>query len=234
MAIDGFKKALVNPQTRAVVCVLDATRLERSLYLLLQLCEVAKKVHCPVVAVVNVMDEVIGKGVNVDLKGLQKEMGCYVLGTSAKKGEGLSELKKLLSEFPARALSNVLEKDLINLEDLNSKDQILSLKIKANELSKKYGPKEDVLLLSQHRIDNFFLSTWGGPVVFTLLMLFLFQAIFSWAAPFMDAIDGTIAATGDWVASHVSNVTLSDFLKDAIFAGLGSFLVFAPQIFILF
>lgn len=234
VAIDGFKKALIDKKTKAIVCVLDATRLERSLYLLLQLSEVAKRAQCPLVAVVNVMDEVIGKGVQVDLKGLETEMGCYVIGTSAKKGHGLKELKELLSTFPARASSPLLEGDVINVENLNSKDQILNLKVKANQLSKKYGPKDDVLLLSQHRLDNFFLSTWGGPVVFTILMLFLFQAIFSWAAPFMDAIDGTIASTGDWIAGYIQNQTASDFVKDAIFAGLGSFLVFAPQIFILF
>jgi len=234
VAIDGFKKALLNKTTKAVVCVLDATRLERSLYLLLQLVQVANKAKCPIVAVVNVMDEIVGKGVKVDLVGLETALGCKVIGTSAKKSQGLKELKELLNNFPARTQLALPSESELDLESYNVKEQIITLKSQAHDLTVKYGPKDDVLLVSQHKIDNFFLSTWGGPVVFGILMLFLFQAIFSWAAPFMDGIDGIITASGDWVASHISNQIASDFVKDAVFAGLGSFLVFAPQIFILF
>ncbi|MEZ4814752.1 MAG: ferrous iron transporter B [Bdellovibrionota bacterium] len=234
VAIDGFKTALLSPKTKAAICVLDATRLERSLYLLLQLIEVAKKANCPVVAVVNVMDELIGKGVEINLKGLEEELGCTVIGTSAKKGAGLKELKELLKKFPTRNQKDIHSAEELNLETLNTKDKIIDFKTRANKLSREFGPKSGVLLLSQHRIDNFFLSTWGGPIVFVLLMLFLFQAIFSWAAPFMDGIDGIISSSGDWLASQVTNPIAADFIRDAMFAGLGSFLVFAPQIFILF
>ncbi len=234
VAIDGFKSAVLNPKTRAVICVLDATRLERSLYLLLQLVDVAKKTHCPLIAAVNVIDEIVGGQIKMDLNGLSNALGCTVVGVSAKKGSGLSQLKKIYKNLPSRNLENIPSEEAINLEQFNSTDEIIRLKSLAHELSKKYGPTNDVLLLSQHRLDNFFLSTWGGPLVFTALMLFLFQSIFSWAAPFMDGIDNLISTTGNFVASNIHSEILADFMKDAVFAGLGSFLVFAPQIFVLF
>lgn len=234
VAIDGFKSAVLNPKTRAVICVLDATRLERSLYLLLQLVDVAKKTHCPLIAAVNVIDEIVGGQIKMDLNGLSNALGCTVVGVSAKKGSGLSQLKEIYKNLPSRNLENIPSEEAINLEQFNSTDEIIRLKSLAHELSKKYGPTNDVLLLSQHRLDNFFLSTWGGPLVFTALMLFLFQSIFSWAAPFMDGIDNLISTSGNFVASNIHSEILADFMKDAVFAGLGSFLVFAPQIFVLF
>ncbi len=234
VAITGFKNALLNTDTRAIICVLDATRLERSLYLLLQILNAANKANCPLVAAVNVIDEVVGGEVSMDLAGLQKTLGCHVVGISAKKGQGLKELKEVCKKFPSRINTRLPREEELQLGKLNSKDEILTLKAKAHDLSKKFGPQNDLLLLSQHRLDNFFLSTWAGPIVFTLLMLFLFQSIFSWAAPMMDGIDGIISSTGEWLANHISNPIAADFVKDAIFAGLGSFLVFAPQILVLF
>lgn len=234
VAINGFKAAMLNPNTRAIICVLDATRLERSLYLLLQLLNAANKAKCPLIAAVNVIDEVVGGEISMDLAGLSRTLGCQVVGISAKKGNGLKELKDACKTYPTRTNVVIPSEEELNLGKFNSKEEILALKAQAHQLSRDFGPKNDILLLSQHRLDNFFLSTWGGPVVFGLLMLFLFQSIFSWAAPFMDGIDGIISSSGEWVANHISNPIASDFVKDAIFAGLGSFLVFAPQILILF
>jgi ferrous iron transport protein B len=176
----------------------------------------------------------VGGQIKMDLNGLSNALGCTVVGVSAKKGSGLSQLKEIYKNLPSRNLENIPSEEAINLEQFNSTDEIIRLKSLAHELSKKYGPTNDVLLLSQHRLDNFFLSTWGGPLVFTALMLFLFQSIFSWAAPFMDGIDNLISTSGNFVASNIHSEILADFMKDAVFAGLGSFLVFAPQIFVLF
>jgi len=89
VAIEKLDAALADPNTRAIVCVLDATRLERSLYLLLELLPRARAAHVPVIAAVNVLDEVVGAGARVDVAGLTAEVGCPFIGVSAKTGEGL-------------------------------------------------------------------------------------------------------------------------------------------------
>src|SRR5690606_17195195 len=72
-----------------------------------------------------------------------------------------------------------------------------------------------------------------GLVFFTLLMLTVFQAIYTWAAPFMDFIDGSFTTLGDWVGSHMNEGVLQSLIVDGVIAGVGSVLVFLPQILIL-
>ena len=230
VAVEGFRLALQNSATKAILCVLDATRLERSFYLLLQLIPEAKKVGCPVVVAVNVMDEIVAHGTAVDIEGLSAALGCEIVGISAKKGTGLNSLKEIFRKLPQRSS----HPELLEFSSLNSPSQILSLKMKARELTQSFGPKAEVLLKSQNRLDHFFLSSWLGLVLFAFLMLILFQAIFSWAAPFMDFTENVVAGAGNWVAAHLPQGVFADFSKDAVFAGVGSFLVFVPQIFFLF
>src|SRR5262249_38087011 len=103
VAIEKLDAALGDPGTRAIVCVLDATRLERSLYLLLELLPRARAAHVPVIAAVNVLDEVVGAGAQVDVAGLTAAVGCPFIGVSAKTGEGLEALRAALARPDARA-----------------------------------------------------------------------------------------------------------------------------------
>lgn len=230
VAVAGFLKAVHDPRTRAVLCVLDATRLERSLYLLLQLLPVARAARCPVVAVVNVLDEIVSCGACVDVPSLARELGVPVLGVSAKKGTGLAELRRLLSEVPAREAADARAPSV----SAPLVAPVAAIKDEAKRLAKAFGPRADVLLKSQNRIDAFLLSGFFGPLVFATLMIFLFQAIFTWSSPFMDAIEGALGWLGDRAALAAGPGIFADFLRDAVFGGMGSFLVFVPQIFVLF
>jgi len=103
----------------------------------------------------------------------------------------------------------------------------------AKEISDQFGIKTDVLFLKQTKLDNFFLSPVLGLLTFGLIMLVLFQSIFTWSVTFMDLIEHLISTSGDFVTSFMSDGLLKDFTAGAIFAGVGSFLVFVPQIFFL-
>ncbi len=228
VAVDGFFEALNNPRTKAVLCVLDATRFERSLYLLLQLLPLAKKANCPVVAVINIVDEIINVGSSVDSVGLQKELGCHVLAVSAKKGQGIEKLRSIVDSIGPRTSSAE------RVEKVAVENDIIVLKDQAKKLNRQYGPKTDVLLKVQNRIDNFILSSWFGAVIFAVLMLLIFQSIFTWSAPLMDFFEGTVSSLGDFVSSNLPESWFRDFVREAIFGGVGSFVVFVPQIFVLF
>jgi ferrous iron transport protein B len=84
------------------------------------------------------------------------------------------------------------------------------------------------------RIDRMALHRIGGPVLFILLMTVVFQAVFSWAAPLMDGIEAAIAAAGHAVGTRLPAGELRSLVVDGIFGGVGSVLVFLPQIAILF
>src|SRR5262249_1627315 len=101
-------------------------------------------------------------------------------------------------------------------------------------LTRAYGPRDDVLLRSQERLDRVFLSTSLGLPVFLVVMAILFQAIFTWAAPLMALVRDGVAATGGFVGGRPPAGFVPGFRRDGVFAGIGAFLTFVPQIFILF
>ncbi|MCP4232412.1 MAG: ferrous iron transporter B, partial [Aestuariibacter sp.] len=85
----------------------------------------------------------------------------------------------------------------------------------------------------QNRIDSFMLNNWTGGLIFIAVMFVLFQSIFTLAAPLMDGVEGFIEQAASGVASLTQTGIFHDFVNDALFGGVGSFLVFVPQIMVL-
>lgn len=73
-----------------------------------------------------------------------------------------------------------------------------------------------------------------GPIIFASILMLMFQAIFSWATPFMDFIDLVFIETGNWVANALPAGMLNDLLVEGVIAGLGGVVIFLPQIVFLF
>lgn len=73
-----------------------------------------------------------------------------------------------------------------------------------------------------------------GPGIFAGVLLVMFQAIFTWATPFMDFIDLLFIETGNWVANTLPPGMLNDLLVEGVIAGLGGVVIFLPQILFLF
>ena len=225
VAIERLDKALSEAGTKAIICVLDATRLERSLYLLLELLPRARAVHVPVIAAVNIIDELVGPSARLDVAGLSSSLGCHFIGVSAKTGQGLDELRSTLDHLEREA---PWDERCVEPGSIEDKKRI------TKRLTRAYGPRDDVLLRSQERLDRVFLSTGFGLPVFLAVMAVLFQAIFTWAAPLMALVKDGVAAAGTFVGGLLPPGLAHDFVRDAVFAGVGAFLTFVPQIFILF
>jgi ferrous iron transport protein B len=75
---------------------------------------------------------------------------------------------------------------------------------------------------------------WPATVLFFAIMALVFQAVFSWATPLMEGIDALAVAMSGWIATHLPDGAMSSFITDGVIAGVGSVLVFLPQILILF
>ena len=75
---------------------------------------------------------------------------------------------------------------------------------------------------------------WPATLLFFAVLLLVFQAVFTWATPMMDAIDGASSGLGRWIVTQMGNNALSSFLADGVIAGVGSVIIFLPQILILF
>lgn len=73
-----------------------------------------------------------------------------------------------------------------------------------------------------------------GLVLFFLIMATVFQAVFSWAGPIMDVIDDSTVVAGEWLGAALPEGALQSLLVDGVIAGVGSVIIFLPQILILF
>jgi ferrous iron transport protein B len=75
---------------------------------------------------------------------------------------------------------------------------------------------------------------WPATMLFFAVLALVFQAVFSWATPLMEGIDAGATMLGDWVSSTLPHGAVSSFITDGVIAGVGSVIVFLPQILILF
>ena len=225
IAIRAFRKSLTEAKLNYVICILDATRLEKGLYFALQVIRECQKNNKPVLIAANMIDVLKKHDMHLDTAGLAHTLGIPVLALSAKTGEGIEALHAELKRGKVMLDGNSLPR----FRDTGD----LDLRNLAHELAMLYGPKGDLLISSQARLDGFFLHTWLGGVAFFLIMYLLFQSIFTWAAPAMDAVQQVLGLIAGMVLPYLGSGFIHDFVKDALFGGIGAFLVFVPQIFVL-
>jgi ferrous iron transport protein B len=226
IAVSRFREVLLDKNLSGVVCLLDATRLEHSLVLAMQVQKLACEAGKTALFAVNMMDEIAKNKVSIDLEAISRELSAPVVGISAKTGLGLENFNAAIAKL-------VAEKESarpVFSEKINSP---VSMRAFARDLATRFGPQTDILLKNQNRIDGVLLNGLLGGLVFFAIMLFLFQSIFTWATPVMDLVENSIAAIRDVVVAYIPEGVFADFVSDAIFGGVGSFLVFVPQIFIL-
>ena len=224
VAVEAFTSALDDNLLDAVVCVVDSTRLEKGLIFALQVLETCHRHDIPVLIAANMVDVLDQHGMHFDGNGLSEALKVAVLPLSAKTGAGLEQLSESLSH--ANVPPEKFQSDIIASDDSVNH-------LHAQELAEKYGPKGDLLINTQTRLDSFFLHSWLGGLSFLVIMYLLFQSIFTWAAPAMDAVEVSIGWLASIILPLIPAGIASDFTSDALFGGIGAFLVFVPQIFVL-
>lgn len=225
------------PDLTAVV--VDATRLRRGL----RLAAAVKRLQVPMVLVVNMMDRVRAQGRELDLSLLEQVMGVPVVEATGITPHGADALRLLLdkpalwsaqastTEASPMSLPEVLANHDLNLEtqeaaqdDAQAQVWLLAAGMDQPMPSHALSQQLDAVLLH---------PVWGS---FTLLVLlfFVFQAVFSWAAWPMDLIKAGTEVVGQWVEQILPDSLLRSLLVDGVVAGAGGVLVFLPQILILF
>ena len=226
VASEYFALGLEDPEVSQVICLVDITRLEKSLYFTLQVIRECERHGKRVIVLANMMDVLDRHGIEVDLEGLSREIHAPVLPVSARTGKGLDRA----IEVVRKNLENGARQD-IDPAVADTPDELL--RGTAHQLAARFGPRGDLLIRTQARLDSFFLHSALGGAAFFAIMFLLFQSIFTWAAPAMDAVEAGLGAMADVVVPLIGNQVARDFTSDAIFSGIGAFLVFVPQIFVL-
>jgi len=209
----------------AVVAVADATNLRLVLRLILEL----KAVGRPMVLALNMYDIAQRQGLRIDLEGLQRELGCPIVTTVATRKRGIAELTAKVDELIA---SGALSTE--NVWHEPSATEIRGAHREAQRILKAYVRPPEHPDTVTGRVDAVLLHPAAGLAILFALLFLMFQAVFTWAAPLMDGIDASFAWLGAFVGQVLPDGLIKDFIADGVIAGVGSVLVFLPQILILF
>jgi ferrous iron transport protein B len=203
----------------AIVVVADACSLERSLLLVGQVLRREK----PTCLVLSMYDELKARGGELDLPRLEDALGVPVVPVVGHRGVGLEALRSLL-EAPERWSRPTLAPPEAPEERAAWAASIL------DHVQVKRPRAHDLT----ERIDRVVLSPVVGPLLFAAVMITFFQLIFAWASPAMDAIDALVGAAASGVHQNLPAGLITDFLADGLIAGVGSVVIFVPQITLLF
>jgi ferrous iron transport protein B len=204
----------------AVLLVLDSTNLGRHLVLAAPMLALEK----PILVVLNMADELRARGGDVDVEALAERLGAPVVLVSAARGEGLAGIQQFL-ESTFRAPSPVL------LPVLQSPPACRQW---AGQVAAESAYRPPVAPVWTQRLDGLFLHSWLGPLLFAAVVVAVFQTIFYAAIPFMDAVDWLVRASGDALRAWMPDSEVRDLLLEGVWGGVGSVLVFLPQILLLF
>ena len=226
--ITGEQKGLRKPD--AIVAVVDATNLERNLYLVTQIFEFG----IPVVVALTMIDVFEKQKHEIDIEKLERLLNVPVIPVNAKSSRGKDELAK-------RVIEVIEQKPRIPIElngRLEGEPQHVKIFARYNFISNvvqesvKHNDKEDHRF--SEKIDRVLTHKFFGLVILVGVLLLVFQAIFSWASLPMDLLDKGFGSLGDSVRTAMPAGILNDLVVDGVIAGVGGVLVFLPQILLLF
>jgi len=204
----------------AILLVLDSTNLGRNLVMAAPMLALEK----PILVVLNMADELRNRGGEVDPEALSDRLGAPVVLVSASKGEGLEGVHQFLeSTFRAPAP--------VKLPVLQSPP---SCRQWAGQVAAESAYRPPVAPVWTRRLDGVFLHAWLGPLVFMAVVVAVFQTIFSAAIPLMDGVEWLVTASGDWLGGVLPDSAFRNLLLEGVWGGVGSVLVFLPQILLLF
>jgi ferrous iron transport protein B len=230
LAADALQGKLEHTAPDAALVVVDATNLERNLFLVSQLLDL----DCPVIVALNMMDMARRDGIRIDVAKLRAELGCVVIPISARNGTGLDELKSELARLVGGAMPESVAHSKpdcgsctgCTFQARYEWTEQISTKVMDAELARRSAWTE--------KIDDIVTHPSVGVAVFLTVMLAVFALIF-WAAKIpMDLIDHLFATVGTRIGALLPAGDLQSLIVDGVIAGVGGILVFLPQICILF
>ena len=231
IAANALQGKLDYPAPSAVLIVVDATNLERNLFLVSQVLELKK---IPVIVALNMMDMARRDGIRIDVPKLRAELGCMVVPVSARQGEGLDELKQELNRLAAGAMPESLDHADpacggcagCTFQARYEWTEQISTKVMDASAPQRSAWTD--------KLDDVLTHPVFGVVTFLGVMLLVFALIF-WAAKIpMDLIDRLFSGLGGWVATQIPEGDLQSLLVNGVIGGVGGILDFLPQICILF
>jgi len=225
-----------NENPDVIINIVDATCLERSLFLTTQLLES----NCKVIVALNMADKLEEKGLSIDEKKMEEMLGTKVIKISALKETGLEELIKEIDKPIKRKENKVIPEYLSKDYDIEKYEEIVNQKysfisrVVETCIKKKKRPEA-----ISDRLDKIFLNRWLAFPIFIIIMFLIYYLSVGIVGNFtVDLVGDAVGSFGEWVGSLMENIGLSEWLNslvvDGIISGVGAVLGFVPQLIILF
>jgi len=210
-----------------VLCVADSTNLRLTIRLALEL----KRTGRPLLLVLNMFDIATRRGVSVDVAQLSEALGIPVVTSIAVRKGGTADLLRRTDEIAAQAASSPVQQNLwqpLTVAELRATqreaDRIIAATIGLPSRPDTWTA----------RIDAVVLHPVAGLAILALILFVMFQAVFAWAQPLMELLSDAFTALGQLVHDTLPAGLLQSFLQNGVISGVGSVIVFLPQIIIIF
>ena len=210
------------PKPDAVLLVLDALHMTRQLMLAAPVLAVG----LPTLVLLNMSDLMESRGGHIDTLELARELGAPVAQISAVHGTGLDAVPLFLNQQTDRKAAKPLALPVLG--------NAASTHSWAAQVSKRTGYQAPLSVESTHKIDNVLLHRIWGPLLFLIVVVGVFEVVFSIGQPMSDYFGDILARMGEFVRPLLPAGWLQSLLLDGAWKGICSVLVFLPQILLLF
>ncbi|MBI1791054.1 MAG: ferrous iron transporter B [Acidobacteria bacterium] len=208
------------PRPDAILLILDSTNLARHLLLAAPILALG----LPTLILLNMADELSRRGGSVDPAALSGQLGAPTVLISAARGDGIASVLQFLGA-PAR------KPPVVELPVLNDIPHCRRWAGQMGDHARYQAPAPPVWT---RRLDAIFLHPVAGPAVFLVVVVALFQSIFTAAVPLMEGVRALVAHSGSAVAQLLPDSPLRSLLIEGVWGGVGAVVVFLPQILLLF
>ncbi|GGD50821.1 ferrous iron transporter B [Croceicoccus pelagius] len=205
----------------ALIVVVDANNLEQHLVFAQEVIALGM----PTVVALNMLDLAARDGLVLDPKALEESLGVPVIETVAVRRKGLTELTAEVAKVTEQGAHE---------PTLPTHVDMVERRVSARAMAKGAIISETKQRRLHRGLDKVLLNPWVGPVILFALLFIVFQAVFAWATPFADALEAVVGLVSDAVVANFPAGLLRDAVTEGLLAGVGSVVVFLPQIIILF
>ena len=210
------------PKPDAVLLVLDSLHLTRQLMLAMPVLAVG----LPTLVLLNMSDLMESRGGHIDVLKLARELDAPVAQISAVNGTGIDAVPRFLNQQNGQAKANRVELPVIG--------NAASTHKWAAQVSRRTGYQAPLSAANTHKIDNILLHRIWGPLLFLLVVVGVFEVVFSVGQPLSNGFGDLLARAADLVRPLLPVGWLQSLLLDGVWKGICSVLVFLPQILLLF
>jgi ferrous iron transport protein B len=207
-----------------LLVLMDACDIRTQLHFVLQVRALGR----PMLLALNMFDLAERDGVKIDVPALERRLGIPVAPTRATRPSGRAALMQRLDE--AIASGQWAGAVAAPREDVD----LRVLQREAREIAREVILEEPAMNRLTRAVDRIVLNKVAGPIILASILFFMFQAVFAWATAPMNAIDAGVSALSGWVSATLPDTWVRGLLTDGVIAGVGSVIIFLPQIVILF